>query len=57
MPSCSELLCIVERRAEIAAALESARAAGDLARAGQLEYVLARWDALIALVLQDGPLH
>ena len=55
--SLRDLMCIVERRAEVAHAAAQARADGDLGRAQQLEYLLARWDALIALMLHGVTRH
>ena len=57
MSSLSELMFIVERRAEVADAVTRAQCAGDSGRAQQLEYLLARWDALIALMLEDETRH
>lgn len=57
MYSLRDLMCVVERRAEVADAAARARADGDLGRAEQLECLVARWDGLIALMLQDATRH
>ena len=48
---------IIEGRAQVADAVDRARAAGDSGRAEQLEYLLARWDALLGLLFQNTTRH